>query len=656
MYGNFFGLRSLPFEDRADTQFFYPTAECEEVLEAMEYEIHHGTGLGLLIGEAGMGKTLLLRTLLLRLEKSAQTVVVTWPASGAMDLLRECCKGFGVTLPYSHNQSSCLYRLRRHLGRSASLENRSILIVDQAENLSPSNIAQLATLAELCADRGKLLTVILAAQPLVRALLDRPEFAWIRQQLFGERTLSPLTPKETGEYIRHRLQIAGAGDTRLFDDRAISLIHEISEGIPRLINHICHAAMLVAHGTKTPRISRTIVEDATLHHAVRERTIAARDLGPAKIGEGGAPWLSVPKSPERMTSSDESQMTPGTNESSPQRSSAFGGLGLPFESSVTPADILNYEEADDTWSDANVTSGASIVDGEYEGFNSELFASGPNKGTFLLARLERAMARAERMTSTTDVSLSRLAAVEQHLASLVDQAERLTKRDDAHRAAERLAAQLAAATNFAEGHEELFHDLAAHADSLGERIDELAGKTSDIQSRIAVWSEGPLAIVENAQTQAAQLERVCGDVRKVFAGLAEATLQAQRQTEELRGMGEDTTTRLAKLTAETDRATQTLHEWVEEAVRTQSRLERTLSECPPIRQTHPTEAVRRLSSAVEPFARMTAEAAGGELQVLSEPDFDTTPVEPRVAKQPTRVEEISRLISEAKRQEAPTPA
>jgi hypothetical protein len=162
--------------------------------------------------------------------------------------------------------------------------------------------------------------------------------------------------------------------------------------------------------------------------------------------------------------------------------------------------------------------------------------------------------------------------------------------------------------------------------------------------------------VENAQTQAAQLERVCGDVRKVFAGLAEATLQAQRQTEELRGMGEDTTTRLAKLTAETDRATQTLHEWVEEAVRTQSRLERTLSECPPIRQTHPTEAVRRLSSAVEPFARMTAEAAGGELQVLSEPDFDTTPVEPRVAKQPTRVEEISRLISEAKRQEAPAPA
>jgi chromosome segregation ATPase len=249
-------------------------------------------------------------------------------------------------------------------------------------------------------------------------------------------------------------------------------------------------------------------------------------------------------------------------------------------------DILNYEEADDLGSDASVTSGASIVDGEYEGCNGELFGAGPNKGTFLLARLERAMARAERMTSTTDVSLSRLAAVEQRLASLVDQAERLTK----------------------------------------------------------------------AQTQAAELEQVCGAVRKVFAGLAEATLQAQRQTEELRGMGEDVTTRLTELTAETEHAAQTLHEWVEEAVRTQSRLERTLSVCPPIRQTHPTEAVRRLSRAVEPFARISAEAAGGQLQVLSEPDFDAIPVEPRVAKPPTRAEEISRLISDGKRQEAGAPA
>ena len=553
MHGDFFELRTLPFEDRADAHFFYPTTECQEALAAMEYEIRHGTGLGLLIGEAGTGKTVLLRTLLRWLHKTDHTVVLTWPASGEIDLIRECCKGLGVTLPYTNNQPRYLDMLSRHLGRRAGAGNRAVLIVDQAENLSPGHIAQLSTLAELPGARGKLLTIILAAQPLLRALLDRPEFAWIRQQLFGERTLSPLTPKETGEYIRHRLQIAGAGDTRLFDDRAISLIHEISEGNPRLINRICHAAMMVASAAQTPRITRTIVEAAsdrgesslTSRSIVHERTIATRELGSAGVGEGGAPWMGVAVSPERMASSDESPKIPG-----------------PFGSSIASAAIVNQEVKDDERTDANDTSGASIVDGEYEGYDDE-------------------------SSGSTDVSLSHLAVVEQRLASLVDQAERLTT---------------------------------------------------------------------NAQTQTAQLERVCGAVRKVFTGLAEATLQAQRQTEELKGMSEDTATRLAKLTAETERATQTLHEWVEEAVRTQSRLERTLSDCPPIRQTHPTETVRRLSRSVDPFARNAAEAAGGQFQVLSEPGLDTTQIEPKIAKTPTRPEEIARLISEAKQQEAGLPA
>jgi len=556
MYADFFGLRTLPFEDRADTQFFYPTAESQEALTALVYEIHHGTGLGLLIGEAGTGKTLLLRSLLLRLEKSHQTVVVTWPVSGVMDLVRECCKGFGVTLPPSLNQSHTLNRLRRHLGRCAGAGIRSILIIDQAQNLSLINIAQLAALAELCGERGRLLNVILAAQPLVRALLDRPEFGWIRQQLLGERTLSPFTQEETGRYIRHRLQIAGAGVTRLFDDLAIPLIHEVSEGVPRLINRVCHAAMQVAFAAQTPQIPRTIVEAVSNHGGssltvcpvVRERTIAARELGSAKIGVGIGPWLGVTESPDRLANSDGSPMTTGPIDPSPQRSRA---LGLPVESPVIPAVILNHDEVDDTESDANATSGASIVDGECDGFNGEYFVSGPNKGTLLLARLERAMARAEQMTSITEASFSRLTAVEQRLASLVEQAE--------------------------------------------------------------------------------------------------------RQTEKLRGMGEDTTTRLAKLIAETERATQTIHEWVEEAVRTHSCLERTLSEYPPIPQTHPTDAVRRISRIAEPFAGITTESASGQLQVLPEPDFDTMPVEPRVAKPPTQAQKIAQLISEALRQEASAP-
>lgn len=532
MYSNFFGLRSLPFEGRADTQFFYPTAECEETLAAMEHEIHHSTGLRLLIGEAGTGKTLLLRTLLRRLQKSDQPVVLTWPASGATDLVRECCKGFGVSLPSSQNQSHSLNRLCRHLNRSAGAGIRSILLVDQAENFSTSNIAQLATLAELYGDCGKLLTIILAAQPLVRSLLDRPEFARIRQQLFGERTLSPFTPTETGDYIRHRLQIAGAGDAPLFDDQAMSLIHAVTDGIPRLINHVCNAAMLAAYSAQMPRITRAIVEEATARHAVRERTVAARDLGLAMTGESSAPWLNISNAP--MASN-------------------------PFDSPMTPTYIMLDEEAEEAWSATNRTSGASIVDGEYEGSNSEYSGSGPNKGTFLLARLERATARAQRMTSTTEETLIRLAAVEKQLAAA---------REDCQAAAQRLNAAIVSADQI----HDAIQGLVAHAD---EKVDRFASH------QVAAGNV---------------LDRLCA-------------------------------------------ANVTGHQVVKESVT----------------QKHTTEARRRFSLAPEPFDRISAEATGGQLQVLSEPVIDAIPGESRAANPPSHTEEIVRLLEEAMLQDAPAP-
>ena len=120
MYANHFGLRCLPFEDRADVQFFFPTAASEEAVAAMEYEAHYGKGMALILGESGTGKTLLIRTLLQRLNATDHSVIVTWPASGGMDLARECCKGFGVSLPSKPSRDRQLDRLARHLTRTAA--------------------------------------------------------------------------------------------------------------------------------------------------------------------------------------------------------------------------------------------------------------------------------------------------------------------------------------------------------------------------------------------------------------------------------------------------------------------------------------------------------------------------------------------------------
>lgn len=422
MNENFFGLRSLPFEDRADTKYFYATPRRDEILAAVEYEIHQGPGFGILIGRAGTGKTLLLRTLLPRLQKPDQAVVLTCPANGGTNLVRECCKRFGVSFPSSNNEMRLLNRLRRLLSRSADKGFRSVLMVDQAENFSPSNIAQLATLADLYGDRGKLLTLILAAQPAVRSLLDRPEFTRIRRKRIGEHLLSPLTPAETAEYIRHRLRIAGAGNAPLFEDQAISRIHAVSDGIPRLINRVCRAAMLAAHDAQSPRITRAIVEEAAAHSAVRKRTAAARDLGLVMTGEVAAPWMNAGQtieSGERLTPSEPRRvwgghsMTPGTP-----------------DSSMTRPDILWDEEAEEAWASADGNSGASIVDGVDQGSNVESFGPGPNIGTFLLARLERATARAQRLTGAAEATLARLAAVENQLAAACESCQSVTRKLD----------------------------------------------------------------------------------------------------------------------------------------------------------------------------------------------------------------------------------
>jgi general secretion pathway protein A len=311
MYAGFFGLRCLPFEDRADTQFCCPNAQFDEAAAALVYEAQYGNGVALVLGEAGTGKTLLIRTVLARLEPAVHAVVLTWPGDSGADLIRESCKGFGVSLPSSQHQPRTLERLRRHLSRLAASGNRAILVLDQAENLSAHRLAQVATLSDLEEDRGRLLRVFLVAQPRLRSQMDRPELARLRQQLFGERVLTALTPEATRAYIAHRLSVAGASNARIFDDDAVHCIHELSGGIPRLINRICDGVMRDAYGAGVTRISKALVqENAGLspadpaeftHHA--GAFAAAGPLAEPPLAEVERCFASTPDATEALATS-----------------------------------------------------------------------------------------------------------------------------------------------------------------------------------------------------------------------------------------------------------------------------------------------------------------------------------------------------------------
>ena len=157
MYCEHFGLRCMPFEDRADPNFLFATEAGKETLAALEYELHYGKGLVLLAGDAGVGKTLLVRSLLMRLPATDHAVVVVCPQDGMQDPIRETCKGFGVSLPTSQDRDRTISRLRRHLERNRRAEHRSILIIDQAENLSEDALRQIISIADLEQDDTRLI-------------------------------------------------------------------------------------------------------------------------------------------------------------------------------------------------------------------------------------------------------------------------------------------------------------------------------------------------------------------------------------------------------------------------------------------------------------------------------------------------------------------
>ncbi len=405
MYCDFFGLRCRPFEDRADPRFFCATSDGNEALAVMEYEARFGKGMALVLGDTGTGKTLLIRTLLQRLHATDHVVVLTCPSGGSMNLVRETCKAYGVTLPRAHKDERCLARLRRHLTRTKQSDHHSILIVDQVEHMTVDNMGELARLTELQLDDHPLISVLMVGQPQFRKLLDREVYASLRQRLYGQRMLARVAERETQAYIAHRLDVAGIGDANIFDSSVIPIIHRAAEGIPRLINRICHEAMLAAYGAGVARVDISIITDVT------------------STLEG-----VVPPAPEHLVASaSETIQIPGdvtsehvapislteTHDAAPIANAAGAATVLP---DVDPlADSAGYASA---WpvADPGAASWAST--------QTESFAA----GEALLNQLDRAVARAERVAATTDATVTRQTAVEKHLASLTDNAERLVAR------------------------------------------------------------------------------------------------------------------------------------------------------------------------------------------------------------------------------------
>ncbi|MGB5345710.1 MAG: AAA family ATPase [Woeseia sp.] len=262
MYTGFFGLNEKPFAITPDPRYLFMSERHGEGLAHLVYGVTESGGFIQLTGEVGTGKTTLVRTLLGRMPHEVNVALVLNPQLTALEFLQAICGELGVELPADRSSSKATVdALNRHLLDTHANGRRTILLVDEAQNLSEDVLEQVRLLTNLETAKQKLLQIILIGQEELRDLLAQNNLRQLAQRVTGRYHLQPLSREETVNYIDHRLRVAGAL-TEIFEPAAKRAVFKLSGGIPRLVNVICDRALLGAYSAGSRVVTGSIVRRA----------------------------------------------------------------------------------------------------------------------------------------------------------------------------------------------------------------------------------------------------------------------------------------------------------------------------------------------------------------------------------------------------------
>jgi general secretion pathway protein A len=262
VYNVFYNLKQDPFRLTPDPAFVYMTAHHREAFAGLIYSVCTRPGLTVLVGEAGTGKTTLLYTLLGLLEKRRfVTAMCTNPTLTREEFYDLLLIKLRVTCP-STLKSRQLTALQENLLRNRADGRPTVLIVDEAQRLSPELLEEIRLLLNLETPREKLLEIIVAGQPELTEIFRRPELRQLKQRVSYFCRLEPLKLEEVREYLNHRLTRAGLDQQTLFSEATIELIYEYTHGIPRLVNTLCDSALRTGFALQSPQITHSILREA----------------------------------------------------------------------------------------------------------------------------------------------------------------------------------------------------------------------------------------------------------------------------------------------------------------------------------------------------------------------------------------------------------
>ena len=266
IYQQYFALNCEPFSIVPDPGFLYPSSQHRQAVAHLKYGLDREGGFVLLTGEVGTGKTTLTRTLLKRLPAHVRVAYVLNSTLEVTDVLASICQELSIELPKSAQTSlskNCIDALNTDLIAAHAEGKKTLVVIEEAQNLSPEVLEILRLLSNLETATHKLLHILLVGQPELLETLAQKDQRQLNQRVVARFHLLPLAKSDVANYVNHRLHHAGA-NRAIFENAAMSALFKLTKGVPRLINLICHHALLAAYATGAKTVSAKLVKNAAM--------------------------------------------------------------------------------------------------------------------------------------------------------------------------------------------------------------------------------------------------------------------------------------------------------------------------------------------------------------------------------------------------------
>jgi general secretion pathway protein A len=264
MYEKYFGFKTKPFSLTPDPAFLYPSRQHAMAMTLLEYGLESQAAFSLLTGDVGSGKTTLVRHLLRSLGDQVVVGLVSHTHVRFTSIHSWALSALGV-VPSETTEIAQYAALVDSFVRAYAKGKRTLLIIDEAQNLSIEVLEELRLLSNVNSERDLVLQILLVGQPELRAKLSRPELAQFAQRVSVDFHLKPLDRSDTHAYVQHRLEVAG-GSPALFTADAVEFVHARTKGVPRLVNQLCDYGLLYAFADGLKSVDADLIS-----HVLRER-------------------------------------------------------------------------------------------------------------------------------------------------------------------------------------------------------------------------------------------------------------------------------------------------------------------------------------------------------------------------------------------------